>query len=82
MNKYNLPAIGTKEFNDMCKDGFGGNIQSNREKSIIWWNNISQSNKVKFWFEFRKIYFTPSKGPSGLTGIEIEKIWTKEILNN
>ena len=49
---------------------------SNREKAIIWWNNLKISEKSPI---FRKYYSSGVTTLMDLTGREIEEIWRKEV---
>lgn len=48
-----------------------------RQNAIEWWNQLSIRRQVELWFEYRKEHFTPSRGPSEMTGREVEMLFTK-----
>jgi len=48
-----------------------------REIAMSWWNDLPKSTQIKHWFSYRESNFTMSKGPTELTGSEIEKIYNK-----
>lgn len=39
----NIPKFGTKEFNNMCEQYFGG--QTDRQRAINWFNHLSMDEK-------------------------------------
>jgi len=79
-SKSNIPEIGTKEFNDLASQYFGGKTKekSTRQLALEWWANLSTQEQLECWFRFRNSNFTPSINPSQLTGREVENIWRKE----
>lgn len=53
------------------------NMTTNREKALIWWNNLEVIKQMQFC---HKYFSTPQnlRLHKTLTGSEIEQIWIKE----
>ena len=50
-----------------------------RENAMLWWNNLGNAEKIKFWNKYP--YMIPSfstRLPKDLTGVEIERLYTAE----
>ena len=52
-------------------------MKTNRELALEWWDNLSEHNQCKMFFNLD--FYTPCISPNQLTGREIELIWKKEI---
>lgn len=82
-NKRNqkLPEMGTKEFNDLASQYFGGKPKekSTRELALEWWNSLpyfGSGNKLGRNGLSNKHY---QKQSDYLTGREIEEIWKNQL---
>ena len=53
-----------------------------RAELIEWWFRLSSEIQYKHWVKFREQHFTVSQSPTGLTGREIEIIYTQNKYNN
>jgi hypothetical protein len=53
--------------------------RTTRENAMLWWNNLGNAEKIKFWNKYP--YMIPSfstRLPKDLTGVEIERLYTAE----
>jgi len=53
------------------------NTSELRTKALVWWNNLTDEEKQKFFNGYT--FYTPATDHTQLTGREVQNIWAVEM---